>query len=60
MDKYKFEITIEAQTQKDAFDKMTAISTLASHLSSKELSKMAQIIKTDPVKTALAKKYLGL
>jgi hypothetical protein len=39
---------------------MTALITLASKLREKELAKLAHIIKHDPIKTALAKKYLGV
>lgn len=60
MEKFTFNITIEAKSQNEANDKMIAISILASKLSEKELTKMAYIIKNDPVKTAMAKKYLGV
>ena len=60
MEKFTFNITIEAKSQNEANDKMIAISILASKLSEKELTKMAHIIKNDPVKTAMAKKYLGV
>jgi hypothetical protein len=60
MEKFTFNITIEAKSQNEANDKMIAISILASKLSEKELTKMAHIIKYDPVKTAMAKKYLGV
>ena len=60
MEKFKYEFTIEAQDSNEANEKMLAISILASCLSKKELLKMAHIIKHDPVKTALAKKYLGV
>lgn len=60
MEKFAFNITIEAKSQNEANDKMIAISILVSKLSEKELTKMAHIIKNDPVKTAMAKKYLGV
>lgn len=60
MKKYFFEISIEAKTENEADAKMKALTALASKLSEKELSKLAHIIKHDPVKTALAKKYLGV
>jgi hypothetical protein len=60
MEKFTFNITIEAKSQNEANDKMIAISILASKLSEKELTRMAHIIKHDPVKTAMAKKYLGV
>ena len=60
MQKFHYDISIEAKTESEATAKMKALTTLASKLSEKELSKLAHIVKTDPVKTALAKKYLGV
>ena len=60
MTKYQYEISIEAKTEPEANSKMTALTTLASKLSEKELTKLAHVIKHDPIKTALAKKYLGV
>ena len=58
--KYTFEISIEAQTQEEASQKIQAASTLMQKLSAREISKLAAVVKNDPVKTALAKKALGL
>jgi len=60
MKKFQYEISIEATSEADADTKMQALITLAQKLSVKELSKLAHVIKHDPVKTALAKKYLGV
>jgi hypothetical protein len=60
MKKFHYDLSIEATTQSEADAKMTALTTLASRLSHKELSKLAHVIKNDPVKTSLAKKYLGV
>lgn len=60
MKKYQYDITIEAKTEQEADSKMSALTILASRLSEKELSKLAHVIKHDPIKTALAKKYLGV
>ena len=60
MNKYQYDISIEAKTGTEADAKMTALTTLASKLSQQELTKLAHIIKHDPAKTALAKKYLGV
>lgn len=60
MPKFHYEMNIEAASESEATSKMGALTALASKLSEKELSKLAQIVKTDPVKTALAKKYLGV
>ena len=60
MKKFHYDISIEAKSETEADAKMTALTTLASKLSQKELTQLAHIIKHDPVKTALAKKYLGV
>ncbi len=60
MKKYQYEISIEAKTEAEADLKMAALTTLASKLSEKELTKLAHVIKHDPIKTTLAKKYLGV
>jgi hypothetical protein len=60
MKKYYYDLSIEAATEQEADAKMTAITTLASKLTEKELTKLAHIIKNDPIKTAMAKKYLGV
>lgn len=58
--KYTFEISIEAQAQEEASQKIQAASTLMQKLSAREIAKLAEVVKNDPVKTALAKKALGL
>jgi hypothetical protein len=60
MKKFHYDISIEAKTDSEAQAKMAALTTVASKLSQSELTKLAHIIKHDPVKTALAKKYLGV
>lgn len=60
MKKYQYTMSIEAKTEKEAETKMKSLTILASHLGEKELSKLAHVIKHDPIKTALAKKYLGV
>lgn len=60
MKSYTYKITLEEKSEPDADVKMEALTTLAGKLTVKELSRLAHIIKTDPVKTALAKKYLGV
>lgn len=60
MQKFHYDISIEAKLESEANAKMNALTTLASKLSEKELTKLAHVIKHDPVKTALAKKYLGV
>ncbi len=60
MNKYSYELEITASNEKDADTKMAALTVLASKLSAKELEKLAHVVKNDPVKTALAKKALGV
>jgi hypothetical protein len=57
---HEFKIKIEAKGDTDANEKMKALVTLASKLTTKEISKLADVVKNNPVQTALAKKYLGL
>ena len=58
--KYTFEISIEAQNEDEALAKLKAASTLMQKLKATEIAKLAEVVKNDPVKTALAKKALGL
>jgi hypothetical protein len=60
MKSHTYKFTLEEKSEQDADAKIEALSTLAKKLSVKELSKLAHVVKTDPVKTALAKKYLGV
>jgi hypothetical protein len=60
MKSYKYQLTLEEKTETEADAKMEALIVLAKKLTVKELSKLAHVIKTDPIKTALAKKYLGV
>ena len=60
MNKYQFKIEVEAQGPADAELKLKAAATLMKHLKLAEIRKLAEIVEKDPVKTALAKKYLGV
>jgi len=60
MKKFTYEITIEASTEKEADSKMFSLTTLAKRLTEQELEKLSDIVRNDPVKTALAKKALGM
>ncbi len=60
MKKFSYDLTIEAATEAEADSKMSAIGTLIKKLSTRELIKLADIVQNDPVKTALAKKALGV
>lgn len=58
--KYTFEINIEAQSQGEAEVKLTAATILMQKLTAREIGKLADVVKRDPVKTNMAKKALGL
>lgn len=60
MKSYTYKVTLEEKSDTEADTKIEALTTLAKKLSVKELSKLAHVVKTDPAKTALAKKYLGV
>lgn len=60
MKSYTYKVTLEEKSETEADAKIEALTTLAKKLSVKELSKLAHVVKTDPAKTALAKKYLGV
>lgn len=60
MPKFKYEIEVEAPTEHEAQSKLKSAVTLMTKLNTKEIVKLADIVKNDPVKTALAKKALGV
>lgn len=60
MKSYTYKVTLEEKTESEADLKIESLTVLAKKLSTKELSKLAHVVKTDPVKTALAKQYLGV
>lgn len=57
---FNYEINIEATTEAEADTKMKAITVLVKKLKSTELAKLAHIVQNDPIKTAMAKKALGV
>jgi hypothetical protein len=60
MKSYTYKITLEEKSEADADAKVDAMAVLVKKLDASELTKLAHIVKTDPVKTALAKQYLGV
>jgi len=60
MKPYTSSFTIEAASPEEAKMKMTALAVLATKLRAHELYKLAHVVEKDPIKTALAKGYLGL
>jgi hypothetical protein len=60
MTTYEFEISIKAASHEEAVSKLKSVSVVLAKLSTKELAKLADIVQNDPVKTAMAKKALGV
>ena len=60
MTTFNYEINIEATTEAEADTTMKAITVLVKKLKSTELAKLANIVQNDPIKTAMAKKALGV
>jgi hypothetical protein len=60
MNKFSYDITIEANSQEEAAIKLKAASVLMQKLKPNEINRLAEVVKNDPVKTAIAKKALGL
>lgn len=60
MAKYSFDVSVEAASQQEAIEKLRAVTILMQKLKTNELAKLADVVKNDPVKTAFAKKALGL
>ena len=60
MQKFTYDITIEANSEAEADTTMRAITVLVKKLKPNELAKLAHIVQNDPIKTAMAKKALGV
>jgi hypothetical protein len=60
MNKFSFDVSVEANSQEEAMAKLKAASTLMQKLKPNEISRLAEVVKNDPIKTAIAKKALGL
>jgi len=60
MNTYTFEISVETQSKEEAQSKIESACKLITHLSEKELAKLAHIVINDPIKTAMAKRALGV
>lgn len=57
---FNYEINIEATNEIEADTKMKAVTILVKKLKANELAKLAHIVQNDPIKTAMAKKALGV
>ncbi|PZR19974.1 MAG: hypothetical protein DI538_30710 [Azospira oryzae] len=60
MNKFSFDVSVEANSQEEAMAKLKAASVLMQKLKPNEISRLAEVVKNDPIKTAIAKKALGL
>ena len=60
MAKYKYNLEISAQDEKEADKKINALAVLGQKLSAEELEKLAHIVKNEPGKLAMARAYLKL
>jgi hypothetical protein len=60
MKEYNYNVKVPALLEKEAAEKVAALAILASNLTAKELTKLAHVVKHDPLKLAMAKKYLGV
>ena len=60
MNTYTYEVQVQAATKEEAVAKMQAICDLLKKLNQKELTKLANVVMNDPIKTALAKRALGV
>ena len=58
--KYSFDISIDASTESEAVEKLKAAVVLMQKLKVNEIKRLAEVVKNDPIKTALAKSALGL
>lgn len=59
MEKHKFTIAISGD-KKSATAKANALATMGSYLDVKTLKALANVVKNDPAKVALAKQFLGI
>lgn len=60
MQNFEYKLSVGANNENEADQKIKAITVLLKKLSEKELSKLAHIVANDPVKTAFAKSALGV
>ena len=60
MQDFKYTITIAAATKADADSIIKSSIALIKKLKVKELAKLADVVTNDPIKTAMAKRALGV
>lgn len=59
MEKHKFSLTLTGSLN-ESTQKAQALAELAAYLDTKTLQALAKVVKTEPQKVALAKKFLGI
>lgn len=59
MEKHKFTISISGSKQ-EATQKVNGLAVLAAHLSTDTIKALAHLVKTDPAKVEMAKRFLGV
>ncbi len=60
MKKYTYEISFAEKEEREALQKIEALTVLGSKLTAKELQRLKQVVLNEPAKLALAKKALGV
>lgn len=59
MTTHKFTLSIEG-TQQEAVQKAQALTVLSTKLDTKTLLALAKVVQNEPMKVAMAKKFLGI
>ena len=60
MTKHSYTLNIPGENEGEAERKAKALSTLATKLDEKTLTKLAHVVANEPTKVILAKKFLGI
>lgn len=58
--KFSYTVSLEADSEADAVQKMKAATSLMKNLSTRELARLAEVVEKEPGKVKLAKNFLGL
>jgi hypothetical protein len=57
---YNFDISVQAESDKEAVEKLRCATVFMKKFTTKELKRFAEVIEKEPAKIAFAKKALGL
>lgn len=60
MQKFTYKITFEAENEKQAQEKMTALTVMARKLTAKEIKKISEVVEENGSTLKTAKNFLGL